>query len=295
MDIVKQRIQQYAIWLVLLSGTLYGFLGYFGTQLLKENLTISTMLFWRFFIAGIWMLVWSFFQGQTISFKHIKIKSVLPLLLVSIFYACSSLLYFYASEDAGTGLAMVIFFSYPIFVALMVWARHYKPPTTLSLISLIVVMFGLFLLQKNDLSPIRISSIVLALGASLSYALYIFKSKQISNLFKPEYYTMSICFISAGVFLVMAIYLHQFSIPSSFRAWSYIISLGVLVTALPIQLLLYGLKSISSLKVSILSALEPVVTLIVGIIALDEAVSFVQLMGVIVIIIGTFIIQFSRE
>lgn len=44
-----------AALLIALLRILYGFMGYFGINILKENFSADAMLFWRFFIAGLWM------------------------------------------------------------------------------------------------------------------------------------------------------------------------------------------------------------------------------------------------
>ncbi len=38
----------FASFLVAISGILYGFIGYLGTNLLRADMSVSTMLFWRF-------------------------------------------------------------------------------------------------------------------------------------------------------------------------------------------------------------------------------------------------------
>ncbi len=96
------------------------------------------------------------------------------------------------------------------------------------------------------------------------------------------------------VFLSIILIRHEFIFPNSYKEWFYISALGIIATALPIQLLLEGLKHIHASKVAVLSVLEPVVTLIVGITALHESTSTLQLTGAIIILLSAVIIQFER-
>ena len=48
------------------SGLCYGFLGYFGVQLLKSNLSIANMLFWRFLVAAFFTFIILMFKGKNI-------------------------------------------------------------------------------------------------------------------------------------------------------------------------------------------------------------------------------------
>ena len=44
-------------FLVVLSGFLYGMIGYFGIQLFSQGFSVPGMLFWRFAVAAVWMLL----------------------------------------------------------------------------------------------------------------------------------------------------------------------------------------------------------------------------------------------
>lgn len=292
---INNTVSVSATWLVITSGTLYGFLGLFGTQLINDGMAIATMLFWRFLIAAVWMGLWELKNSYKVKIKQNYSRLLPTLTLAGLFYAGSSVFYFYASHHIGTGLAMVIFFAYPIFIAIAVCANNNWRLNKISLMSLSFVVLGLLLLQRSSTANINVLGIVLALTASLSYALYIYKSKTAISEFSSGTFTLLICLISATFFLTIAIVNHKFAFPISFKSWLDTLALGVLATALPIQFLLVGLKSISMLKASILSALEPVVTLFVGVIVMHEVISSQQLLGVVIIIAGTIIIQFSRE
>ena len=73
------------------------------------------------------------------------------------------------------------------------------------------------------------------------------------------------------------------------------VEIGVIATAIPIQLLLEGLRHVEAEKESILSVLEPALVFFIGIIALDEEVSFIQGIGVIVILVGALLVQFDTR
>lgn len=293
---VHKKPQIQAILLVALSGTLYGFMGFFGTKILKENFSVENMLFWRFFIAGIWMFAFALFKHE----KFLQGWSgsgtlTLPFIISAIFYAGSSGFYFLASKNTGTGLAMVIFFCYPMFVAAFAWLQKHWRLTKHSAIAFIAILIGLILLEDHRHTSINTAGILLAMTSALSYALYVYRSKRMIQNTHSSYFTIIICFNCAAVFFIITTAMHTFAWPTSLLCWLYIIALGVIATAIPIQLLLEGLKIISSVKASILSVLEPVVTLIVGITLLSESVTSLQIMGALILLAGALVIQFSRE
>ncbi len=86
------------------------------------------MLFWRFLIAGLCMSIFVFRNYLKNSAETNNDKQTLFIMfaLGALGYAGSSGFYFAASRYTGTGLAMVIFFSYPIVIALTSWMVHRK-------------------------------------------------------------------------------------------------------------------------------------------------------------------------
>lgn len=292
----NKSLQIKAALLVALSGILYGFMGFFGTKILKEHFSVESMLFWRFFIAGIWMFIYAMFKHEKfISGWSTSGTFTLPFILSAICYAGSSGFYFLACQHTGTGLAMVIFFSYPVFVAAFAWIQNNWKINKYSAASLLAIVFGLVLLKGSDKSSMSIIGIILAIASAFSYALYVFRSKRMINTAHSSYFTTIICFNCAAVFLIIALLTHTFTIPTSTTAWFYVCAISILATAIPIQLLLEGLKIISPLKASIISVLEPVVTLIVGISLLSESITSLQIIGVLILLVGAIVIQFSRE
>ncbi len=282
--------------LVALSATLYGFLGYLGTKALEGNLSTSTMLFWRFFISVLWMIIFIVRNRSLQKFLDVN-KSVLlfTLLTGAAGYAGSSGFFFIASEDTGTGVAMVIFFAYPIMVALFSWITQ-KNFNLKTFLALLAMMLGLFFIKGESDNDIGLTSILFAIAAAISYAFYIIGSKKYaSNLMDSNILTVLVSVGCASLFLGFALVTNSFSFPNDLKTIAYLIALGIFATALPIQLMLEGLKIISSVRASIISVLEPLVTVLVGVLFLNESISSIQILGVIIIISSALLIQFQKN
>lgn len=285
--------------LIALSGILYGFLGYFGTGILRENTSISTMLFWRFFIAGCWMILFIIKKNPT---EQVVISPISPYALLIMFfigaigYAGSAGFYFIATQYIGTGLAMVIFFSYPIVVALFSWMVQRKQLNLGTVFALLIMMIGLFLLQNSTKYSFSVIGIVFGIIAAICYAFYLIGSKKFSSIIiNSNILTIMVCFGCAFIFLTMAVSTGSFVFPNSIKNWIYLLVLGILVTALPIQLMLEGLKHVSAMRASIISVLEPLVTVFVGILLLDEAISYSQALGSFLILGSALLVQFQSK
>lgn len=280
---------------VALSGTLFGFLGFLGTRLLEMNFSIENMLFWRFLFASLFMLP-SIGLLKKIPNALTSGSSLLKTLIFSaIIYMGSSAFYFFGSRYIGTGLAMVAFFSFPLFVTLIMWLFDGWKPNKYAIISLIAVVIGLILIKGNGEETLHVFGIFFAVMAAICYAIYIYNNRVYAKSIDTGLLTLFVCIGNTLIFLGWSILNQSFLLPTTWKAWVYILALGIVATALPIRFMLDGMKYISPVKASILSVLEPIVTLIVGFFLLNEHMSSLQLTGVITILFAAVAIQFEKN
>lgn len=282
--------------LVALSGMLYGIMAYFGVQLFHQHMTVETMLFWRFLVAMLWMIIPVFILKKSEMESQISRTAMLKIIVfAAITYSGSSAFYFLACQHIGTGVAMVIFFSYPIFVTFLAWFLSKWKISKTTLLSLFAVLLGLILLKGKGENTLNILGIALGMIAALFYAVYVYGSQHTTKVVDSKLLTLLICMGNSFIFLVYSYCTGTFFIPHTFHAWIDILALGILATALPIQLLLDGLKYISPIKASILSVLEPLVTIVIGLWLLNESISFVQSLGMVIVLMGAILIQFEKS
>lgn len=296
--LIKQNHQLLGTLQVLTSGLLYGLIGYFGLQLYAEGLSVPTLLFWRFFVAAMWMLAaFAIFRrpGKRKPSAITRAKMLQTAVVGSISYVGGSTFFYLSSLHIGTGCAMVIFFSFPVFVTLFsVYFRHSKLNRYV-LLSLVMVVVGLSMLNHGGENVQDIEGILLALVASFSYGVYVYYSKHHSTKADSLLQTLAICLGCAMISLFVAVLSHSFSFPTSWLAIRNILILGIVSTAIPIQLLLNGLRYISSVKASILSVTEPLTTVLIGVLFMDESLSVMQIAGIIIILSGALAIQFEKQ
>lgn len=291
---VSNPLQMRGTVLVALSGMLYGVMGYFGTQLLQDDFSVTTMLFWRFLAASLWILATLRIDKKVFNTTLPKMQFAKIILLGVICYSTGSAFYFLASQHIGTGLSMVIFFAYPLFVTALTWFLCSWKWNRHAVFSLLSVVVGLLLLKGKNDATLDLIGIIFAMTAAFFYAIYIYNSQHSARQVDSKVLTFSICLGNAFVFFLLSLANHSLAFPNSFHSWFYIFAIGILATALPIQLMLDGLKYISPVKASILSVLEPVVTVLIGMALLHETMSSMQAIGMLIILAGAILIQFER-
>ena len=272
------------------SGLCYGLLGYFGMSIINANFSVANTTFWRFLVSSCVMGVALLPQYKVIlNNPHESLKI---LLYGALFYSPGAMVYFVSSKYIGTGLAIVIFFTFPVIVILINWLFFKTKVSLIYYISIALIILGLALLVDIKTFEADILGIVLSFISAICYAIYIVVSKR--NTLPPLHSAMMLCVGCTITSFLYAYFDGSFVVPQDARIWLDIFGIGIICTALPIIFLLQGLKYISTEKVSILSVLEPISVVLVGIALLGETITTMQTFGIIIILTGAMITMASH-
>jgi drug/metabolite transporter (DMT)-like permease len=272
------------------SGFCYGFIGYFGVTLMNSGLSVSNMLFWRFFISTISMLIIVLPYYKDV-FKDYK-EGMKVLFYGVAFYSTSAIIYFIASTYIGSGLAMVICFTYPAIVMLFNIVHHKAKLSKTYSIAFALLIVGMLCLIDMTEAEFDIIGIGLGILSAIFYAGYIVVSKKSSLSPIISTFMVSIgCMITC---LIASLMDQTFALPDDPDTWFHIVGIAVVCTTVPILLFLKGLKYISSEKASMLSVLEPVFVIVFGIVLLDESITNMQVVGTIIVLSGALITMLPK-
>lgn len=275
----------------ILSGFLYGFIGYFGLSAINGNMSASTMLFWRFLISSMIILVIMLpsIKNTGDTYKNMFIA----FLTGAFYYGISTLLYFLASLYIGSGLSMVIFFTYPVLIMLLNYFFYGQSIPPIYYLAILVILVGMVLMVDMNSLSFNLWGILLGVSSAFFYACYIIGSKR--NKLSPNMSTFMVCLGCMVTSLVVSLFSNSLTIPSSTAVWLHLFGISIIATVIPIVLLLYSLKYISSEKASILSVLEPVFVVIFGVALLGEELPFWSIIGIILVLAGALITLFSHK
>lgn len=275
----------------ILSGFLYGFIGYFGLSAINANLSASNMLFWRFCISSVVILIIVLPQIKNIkdSFRQM----LTAFMTGAFFYGLSTLLYFYSSIYIGSGLAMVIFFTYPVFIMLLNYFLYGQSIPQIYYLATFIILIGMLLLIDMNQIAFDVLGIVLAVISALFYAGYIISSK--NNQISPNVSTLMVSLGCMTTSFFVALGTNTLQVPLSGNLWFNLFGIGILATVIPILLMLHSLKYISSEKASILSVLEPVFVVIFGVLLLGEEMQAWHVLGIVFVLSGALLTLFSHR
>lgn len=279
--------------IAIISASLYGTVGYYGTLIMKAGIPLYNMLFWRFCISALIIII---YLGclPTVKIK-LNANFYKQILISAVFYTISTSFCFHASKELGIGIAMSIFFIFPIFNVILCWFFN-NPISKTIIYSILLSSLGLgFISLSENIEFNNIKGVLFSLIAAMSFAAYIFCTKKFITGDNKLSSTLAIFLGNSIIFFILSIKNHYFFIPREIQIWKNIFILSMFSTVFPTFLMLYALVKISSTKVAITSIFEPVCALLMGVIYLSETLSNRQLIGIVAIIIASIMLQKDKS
>lgn len=265
--------RHYAIALVLLSALGFGSIAIFAKIAYAAGITPTMLLALRFTLAVALLapLVW---------IRRLRLprgRALAGFALMGALYTAQSQSYFTALMHASSGLVGLLLYVYPILVTLMAvafgWEKLDRP--TFLLLALAVAGMAITLGGNLQGQPL---GIVLGLLAAAVYAVYIIIGGRLTQNTDPLAATLVVMTAAAlgNGSLALA---GGSALPYGATAWLAIGAIALFSTVLAIASFLIGIKYIGPAQASIISTLEPVITLCLGVALLGESVSGGQLVG----------------
>jgi len=265
--------RHYAIILVLLSALGFSSIAIFAKLAYAAGITPTMLLTLRFSLAVALLapLVW--LRGIRLP----RGRALAGFALMGGLYTAQAQCYFTALMYASSGLVGLLLYVYPVLVTMLAVAFGWERLDRRTLILLVVAITGMAITLGGNLQGQPIG-IVLGLLAAGVYAVYIVIGGRLTTNTDPLAATLVIMAAAAvfnGVFAIAG----DSVLPETTEAWLAIGAIALFCTVIAIAAFLIGIKYIGAAQASIISTLEPVITLCLGVAVLGESVSGGQLVG----------------
>ncbi len=285
--------------LVLSAAFLWGTLGIFY-KYLNTNAQLSgiEIVFWRAIIAAIFTFLYLLlFKPDQLHFKKNNLGLFLAIGLFGIagFYV----VYIYAITSIGMGIASVLLYSAPVWVAVYGVLWNGERLNRRKILALILSITGsIFIANVYRLDQFRMSAfgLIAGLGAGIGYAAYIILNKRASQ---QGYGAWTVNAYGLGIGAMILLIFQDFSqLKITFMTpatLGWLVILGMVPTLGGGLAFYSGLKSIPAVNASITATFEPVVATIFGWWLFSENLNLVQIMGGIAIIAGVILIQLPQK
>ena len=261
------------ILLVIISAASFGTLAIFGRYAYEGGLDTFTLLFLRFTLAAVLM-------GGVLIYRREGLPRGSALLRLigmgALGYVGQSFSYLTAIKYASAGLVALLLYLYPTFVAILSVIFLKNRLTRLKLIALALATFGAALTanpQGGDWT-----GVALAISAAAIYSVYIIVGAGVMRQVSPVQ-SSTVIFASAGAVYGVFTLIGGAHWPATSNGWTAVGAVVIVATVIPVFTFLAGLQRIGPTDASMLSTLEPVVTVILAALLFGEALSALTLLG----------------
>lgn len=278
------------IFLIVVSAFGYGIMPIISKFAYAEHIESSTLLFGRFTMASIFL--WTFIIITKREFR-LSAKQVLFLISISFFgYTMSSITIFKAYGLMSGSIATLILFAHPVLIVLVEVIFFKSKISRLKLLSLGGSIIGLIFVVLSGDTNITFIGVVLSFISSLCYGLYCI------GLTEQSFKTVSGIIITAYVITISAIFnLAQCIasgtplIPSSHPGWVSVFLLAVFSTVMASITFYEGIRIIGASTGTMVSTIEPVITLFMSMIILQEQLTIRVFIGAFIIIASIIVLS----
>lgn len=234
----------------------------------------ATLLALRFGIAAGILLALAFARAE----PRPRGRALATLLaLGALGYGGQSFAFFTALTLAPASLIALLLYLYPALVAVLsAWLLRERLSST-KLAALMIALAGTAL-TIGPVASANSLGVALGIAAAAIYAVYIVIGSRVSAHVPPRTMATTVIAAASAVFLVAAL-AHGPAWPRTPTGWLAVLGISVVSTVGAIVLFFAGLERVGPTRASILSTVEPVCTVLLAAIFLDETVAPSQLIG----------------
>ena len=269
-----------------LSAIIFGLMPLLTKIIIARGATSLTIAFFRVFYVTI--VLFFVLKIKKIDF-HLEKRDLLSVILTSIFGSGLTIIILNESYNyVDTGIATSLHFLYPLFVAILCCFFYGEKIKKKQIISLSFALVGIicFMSKVNG----SLFGYFLAITSGLTYAFYLVKMDKTGlvkmNALKLSFYLA--LFTTIEIF-TMNLFMQDVVFKMDALSYGLLLVLALSSSFLATVLLQKGVLLLGSTRASFICLLEPVTSMIVGILWLNEALTFNKGLGGLAIIVSLII------
>lgn len=281
------REQLWGSLAVLLSTVGFGALPTLTKLAYAAGLNVPTLLSFRFGLAA--LAIWG-----TLAIRRQARgpgRHGFAFLLLAACFIGNTALFFSSLRYAPATAAAVLFYTYPVVVALLALLFLREPLTLQRALALALAVLGCAVVLGLSIDVVDARGMVFALASGVVYAVYIVLS---SRLLRGA----PVAVASAWIMTFMAVAFASFGVATgsldvSFApaGWLLLLLIVTVSTVMPVQLFLAGTLRVGPTLASILGTMEPVFAVLFAALVLGERLGWPQAIGGGLIVLAVLLLR----
>jgi drug/metabolite transporter (DMT)-like permease len=275
---------------IVLSSLSFGVMPILAKLAYRQGLSTYTVLFLRFSFAALMLLV--YLMIKKISFK-LNRKQLFMVVILGIFgYSATALSLFISYKYISAGLATNILYIYPVIVTISSYFVYKDKLNLNKFAALFLCIAGVFTMAGKVNGSFNPIGIIFALMSAVFYSFYVMGTSH-SEVKKINSYLMTfyLSIVSSIVMFSMGAATHtlNFGIINAYGL-TCVLFLALISTVVALMAFLEGVRLIGPANASILSTLEPVGSLVLGWLVLNEGINAQTVFGCVLILSSVLVL-----
>lgn len=282
-------LDRVGLGLCVLSAAAFGSLAIFGKQAYSAGFDAPEVLAVRFTLATPMLAAAAKLTGRRLKLNRPTATRVFAMGAVG--YAVQATLFFSALARISASLTGLLLYLYPALVTIGAVALARHRATRLTVVGLAFALAGTALIVGLPSGHIDRLGVVLGLLAAVWYSGYILVGETALKDVDPVVVSVYVCLGAATSFVVVGGLLHKLDFDHvEASGWIPLAAMALLATVLAIAAFFAGMALIGSTWASIASSWEPVCTVILGVLVLDDRLTWPMAVGGGAVVLGAIVL-----
>ncbi len=278
--------------LAMLSAAAFATLPIFSIVAYANEVSVITLLFLRFLLASIFFFAYMGLKGDKIYAESYNVKS---LFMLGLLYTFLAIFYVSSVRYIPASLAALLLYFYPALVAILSFLVAKERVTRRNIFSIGVSFLGVALVLGTSFSTFNVTGIALALSAALVYSFYIVLGDHVLAKTPPLVASAYTSLFASFILLVAGLVSKTLNFSFLAAGWLPVVGVAFFSTIIALFFFLRAIELIGSTRASILSMLEPLVTVCLAAILFLERLAWPQALGGAIILAGSFLVISGKE
>lgn len=270
------------------AAVIYGLMPIGAKLIYKEGVNSMTLVFLRNLLSLPFLALATVLTGDNLK---LPLKNVGKIMGIGLFGCCFTPLLLFASyEFLPSGAATVFHYVYPA-VVLLGSLIFFKEKLHIGQILCFVLCTAGIACFYNPEDGINLTGALLAMGSGVVYAIYVLLLGKVKSLgvsgFKFNFFVS----IAACVLLFIAcLVTKNLALPTSLAGWIYCVLFAIIINIGAVVLFQQGTMIIGGSRSSILSTLEPITSILAGLVFFQEKITVWSGIGMVLVVLSSLLI-----
>ena len=267
----------------------WGIMPVFTRFLYADGWTTNAVLFFRYLFSLAAVTIYIVYKRTDM---RISFRQYLYLFIIGIpGYIGTSYLLYLSYHSIGIGLATMLHFIYPVLVVIFMMLFFKERFNLVRMLALLISLAGLYFLIGVKVDRVALPGVILALLSGLTYAFYVagVSRPALRNiaLIPLSYYFIA----TAAVVLFFVTFLTGHHYTFTTMSTVSILFISLFSTVLSFMCFLEGIKRIGASDSATLNTIEPIISVIAGVLIFGETLTPAIVTGCLLIITAVFILS----